>query len=138
MGAAGLVEQPGDEGFIGVEEGSADRADPRAFSAQAVGAAFDVHESVGFAHGGEGGGFHPFPVEQPDGAHRAGPGHPGFTLQIAGFVLFAPVEGMSAGTRQEAVSKVEKAYADNDKNQDLKIRIHILTTNRTSRTHEPV
>jgi hypothetical protein len=53
MGAAGLVEKPGDEGFIIVEAVSADRANPRTFSVQAVGATVNVHESVGLAHGGE-------------------------------------------------------------------------------------
>jgi hypothetical protein len=62
-------------------------------------------------------------MDKPDGANRTGPGHPGFALQIAVSVLFAPAKSTETGpgAEQEAIAKVEKARSDNDKNQDLNI-----------------
>jgi hypothetical protein len=123
MGAAGLVEKPGDKHLIVVEAAAADRAHPLTPASQAVGAAVYVHKPVRLAHGGEGGGFYPFPVNKPDGTDRAGPGHPGFALQVLGCAPFATAETMAFGSEaeKEAVSKVEQARADNGKTQNLKI-----------------
>jgi hypothetical protein len=117
MGAAGLVEKPGDEGFTGIEAVPANRAYPLTPAVQTVGAALYVHKPVGLAHGGEGRGFYPFPVNKPDGADRTGPGHPGFALQVLVCAPFAPAGTRAFGpeAEKEAVPKVEQARADNGK-----------------------
>jgi hypothetical protein len=123
MGSAWLVEKPGDEGFIVVEAVPANRANPGTLAVQAVRAAVNVHKPVGLAHSGKGRGFDPFPMNKPDGANRTGPGHPGFAFQIVVFASFPQAGSAAPGSwrKKEAVSKVEKARADNDKNQHLKI-----------------
>jgi hypothetical protein len=123
VGAAGLVEKPGNEGLVVIEGLPADRANPPAFAVQTVGTSVNVHEPVGLAHCGEGGGFYPLAVDKPDGANRAGPGHPGFAFQVVVFVLFAPAETKAFVSKAEkqAVPKVEKARADSGKTQNLNI-----------------
>jgi hypothetical protein len=130
VGSAGFVEKPGDETFVVIETAPTNRADPGTIPAQAMGAAVDVHEPVGLAHGGKGGGFYPLAVEQLDGADRTGPGHSGFALQIVVFAPFPSACGTApgAGTEKETIAKVEKAYADNDKPQHLKIGTHSIVS----------
>jgi hypothetical protein len=130
MGSAGLVEKPGNEIFIVMKVVSADRAYPGAFTVQAMGAAVNVHKPVCLAHGGEGRGFDPLAVYKPDGTDRTGPGHPGFAFQIAGVALPAPAGRMVPGFRskEKTIPKVEKAHAENDKTQNLKIRIHSIVS----------
>jgi hypothetical protein len=116
MGTSGLVEKPGDEDLVVVEEIPTDRADPLAFAVQTVGASVNVHKPVGLAHGGEGRRFYLFAVDKANGANRAGPGHTGFAFQIVVFVLPLTAKNAppAATTEKEAVAKVQEARADDD------------------------